>query len=149
MARAGIKTFPFAYDSSINSSAMQLRAVVVADNEGMQLRIDTLNARIQELERALQDAQRSTSNPNDPMLEDSPTSPSSTGPSSAENGSDRESHDHYGKSHASYSYLHCLTRSTGTLTLGIAGDARFFGSTARSDYLAHVRDARFTRFDQG
>ena len=103
MARAGIKTLPFTYGSSIDPGAMQIRAVVVADNEGMQLRIDTLNARIQELERALQDAQRSASNPNDPMLEDSPATPSSAGPSSAENGSDRESHDPHGKSHASYS----------------------------------------------
>jgi len=100
---------------------MQLRAAVVVDNEGMQLKIDTLTARVQELERALQDAQRSTSNPNDPMLEDSPLSPSSAGPSSVENGSDRESRDSYG-----------------TLYLGAAGDARFFGPTARSDYLAHV-----------
>ena len=70
----------------------------MANNEGMQLKIDTLTARVQELERALQDAQRNTSHPNDPMLEDSPTSPSSAGPSSVENGSDRESHDPYGKS---------------------------------------------------
>ncbi|KAF9654413.1 hypothetical protein BDM02DRAFT_3182209 [Thelephora ganbajun] len=103
---------------------MQLRAVVVANNEGMQLKIDTLTARVQELERALQDAQRSTANSNDPMLEDSPASPSSAGPSSVENGSDRESHDSYG-----------------TLSLGTAGDARFFGPTARSDYLAYVASA--------
>lgn len=148
MAKAGTKSLPFIHDPSIDSGAMQLRAVVVADNEGMQLRIDTLNARVQELERALQDAQRSTSNSNDPMLEDSPASPSSAVPSSVENGSDRESHDPYGKSHALYPSLHSLTRSTGTLSLGTAGDARFFGSTARSDYLAHVRGAGFTRFDK-
>lgn len=82
---------------------MQLRAVVVADNEGMQLKIDTLTARIQELERALQDAQRSTSSSNDPMLEDLPASPSSAGPSSVENGSDGGSHDSFGKGHVSYS----------------------------------------------
>jgi hypothetical protein len=138
VARAGIKSLPSIHDPSINPDAMQLRAVVVADNEGMQLRIDTLTARIQELERALQDAQRSTSSSNNPMLEDSPLSPSSTGPSSVENGSDRESHDSYGKSDESYPHLHSLTRSTGTLSLGTAGDSRFFGSTARSDYLAHV-----------
>ena len=149
VARAGIKSPPFIKDPSINSDAMQLRAVVVADNEGMQLKIDTLTARVQELERALQDAQRSTSNPNDPMLEDSPTSPSSAGPSSVENGSDRESRDPYGKGNVSYSYLHSPTRFTGTLYLGAAGDARFFGPTARSDYLAHVRGVVFTRFRQG
>lgn len=97
------------------------RAVVVADNEGMQLRIDNLTARIQELERALQEAQRSTATTDYPMLEDSPAGPSSPGPSSVENGSDRESHDSYG-----------------TLYLGAAGDAKFFGPTARSDYLAHI-----------
>ena len=128
---------------------MQLRAVVVADNEGMQLKIDTLTARVQELERALQDAQRSTSNPNDPMLEDSPTSPSSTGPSSVGNGSDRESRDSYGEGNVSHSYLQSPTRFTGTLYLGAAGDARFFGPTARSDYLAHVRGIVFTRLGQG
>lgn len=128
---------------------MQLRAVVVADNEGMQLRIDTLTARIQELERALQDAQRSTSTSNDPMAEDSPASPSSAGPSSVENGLDSESHDSYGKGYAAYPYLHSLKRFTGTLSLGIAGDARFFGPTAHSNYLAHVRDAGFTRFNRG
>jgi len=95
----GIKSLPFTSDPSIDSDAMQLRAVVVADNEGMQLKIDTLTARVQELERALQDSQRSTSTPNDPMMEDSPASPSS-GPSSVENGADRESHDPYGEDHA-------------------------------------------------
>ena len=120
----------------------------MADNEAMQLRIDTLTARVQELERTLQDA-RDTSSLNDPMLEDMPTTPSSPGPSSVENGSDRESHDPYGKSDAPHPYLHSLTGSTGTLALGTAGDARFFGSTARSDYLAHVRGAGFTRFGQG
>lgn len=100
VARAGIKSLPFTPDPSIDSSAMQLRAVVVADNEGMQLKIDTLTARVQELERALQETQRSTSSSNDPMLEDSPTSPSSAGPSSVENGSDRESRDSYGKGNA-------------------------------------------------
>jgi hypothetical protein len=149
VARAGIKSLPFNQDPSINSDAMQLRAVVVADNEGMQLKIDTLTARVQELERALQDAQRSTSNSDDPMLEDSPASPSSAGPSSVENGSDRESRDSYGKGNASYSCLHSPTRFTGTLYLGPAGDARFFGPTARSDYLAHVRSAIFARFRQG
>ena len=149
VARAGIKTPPYAYDPPINSGAMQLRAVVVADNEGMQLRIDSLTARVQELERALQDAQRSTSSSNDPMMEDSPTSPSSAGPSSVDNGSDRESHGSYGEGHASYPYLHSPTRFPGTLSLGTAGDARFFGPTARSDYLAHVRGAGSARFDRG
>lgn len=128
---------------------MQLRAVVAADNEAMQLRIDTLTARVQELERALQDTHRSASSSNDPMLEDQLTSPSSAGPPSVENGSDRESHYPYGRSDAPHPYLHSPTRSTGTLSLGTAGDARFFGSTARSDYLAHVRGAGFTRFDRG
>lgn len=99
VARAGINSLPFIQDPPTHSGAMQLRAVVVADNEGMQLKIDTLTARIQELERALQDAQRSTSNLNDPMLEDAPASPSSAGPSSIEYGSDRESRDPYGKGH--------------------------------------------------
>ena len=121
----------------------------MADNEAMQVKIDTLTARVQELERALQDTQRGTPSPNDPMSEDLPASPSSPGPSSVENGSDRESHDPYGKGDAPHPYLHSLTRSTGTLSLGTAGDARFFGSTARSDYLAHVRGAGFTRFGQG
>lgn len=103
MARAGIKSLHFTKDPPVNSGAMQLRAVVVADNEGMQLKIDGLTARIQELERALQDAHRSTSSSNDPMLEDSPASPSSAGPSSVENGSDRGSHDTCGKGHASCS----------------------------------------------
>jgi len=128
---------------------MQLRAVVVADNEGMQLRIDVLTARVQELERALQDAQPSTSSLNDPMVEDSPASPSSAGPSSVDNGSDRESHGSYGEGHARHLYLHYPTRFSGTLSLGTAGDARFFGPTARSDYLAHVRGAGFARFNQG
>ena len=140
---------PLTYDPSVNSATMQLRAVVVADNEAMQLKIDTLTARVQELERALQDSQQDASSSNDPMLEDLPTSPSSPGPSSVENGSDRESHDPYGKSDAPHPHLHSLTRSTGTLSLGTAGDARFFGSSARSDYLAHVRGASFTRFGQG
>lgn len=149
MARAGIKYPPFTQDRSIDPGAMQLRAVVVADNEGMQLKIDTLTTRVQELERALQDAQRSTSSANEPMLEDSPASPSSAGPSSTENGPDRESHDSYGKGPAMCSRLHSPTRFTGTLYLGPAGDARFFGPTARSDYLTHVRGADFTRFSQG
>jgi hypothetical protein len=87
---------------------MQLRAVVVADNEGMQLKIDTLTARVEELERALQDAKRSTSTMDDPMLEDEGCS--SPGPSSVGNGSDSESQDSYGKCHSSYSCLHFLTR---------------------------------------
>ena len=127
---------------------MHLRVAVAADNEGMQLRIETLTARVQELERALQDA-RGASTSNDPMREDSPLSPSSAGPSSVENGSDRESHDSYGESDVSYSYLHSLKRSTGTLSLGTAGDARFFGPTARSDYLTHVCSAGPTRFLRG
>jgi len=121
----------------------------VADNEAMQLKVDTLTARVQELERALQDTQRGASSTNDPMaVEDMPTTPSSPGPSSVENGSDRESHDPYGKSDAPHPHLHSLIRSTGTLSLGTAGEARFFGPTARSDYLAHVRGAGFTRFGQ-
>jgi hypothetical protein len=128
---------------------MQLRTAVAVDSEAMQLKIDTLTARVQELERALQDPQRSASGSNDPMMEDSPTSPSSAGPSSVENGSDRESHGSYGEDHASYSYPHSPARFTGTLSLGTAGDARFFGPTARSDYLAHVRGAGFARFNQG
>ena len=127
---------------------MQLRAVVVADNEGMQLKIDTLTTRVQELERALQDAQRSTSSMDDPMLEDSPEGLSSPGPSSVGNGPDRESQDPYGKGHPSYPYLHFPTRFTGTLYLGAAGDARFFGPTARSDYLTYVRGANRTRSHQ-
>lgn len=146
VGRAGIKPLPFIQDPSIDSSAMQLRAVVVADNEGMQLKIDTLTARVEELERALQDAQRSTSNSDDPMLEDSPTTSSPAGPS-VENGSDRESRDSYGKGNLSYPCLHSPTRSTGTLYLGPVGDARFFGPTARPDYLAHVRSAVFARFN--
>ena len=142
------KTSPLTDDPSVNSAIMQLRAVVVADNEAMQLKIDTLTARVQELERALQDTPRGASSTNDPMVEDMPTTPSSPGPSSVENGSDRESQDPYGKRDAPHPHLHSLTRSTGTLALGTAGDARFFGSTARSDYLAHVRGAGFTRFGQ-
>ena len=149
MAKAGIKSLPSVQDPSFHIGAMQLRAVVVADNEGMQLRIDTLTARIQELERALEDAQRSTSSSNDPMLEDSPASPSSAGPSSVENGSDRGSHDSYGIGRVSSSCPHSLTKFTGTLSLGTSGDARFFGPTARSDYLAHVRGIGFARFGQG
>jgi hypothetical protein len=141
-------TLPFTRYPSINSGTMRLRAVVVADNEAMQLKIDTLTTRVQELERALQET-RGSSSSNDPMLEDLPTSPSSTGPSSVTNGSDRESHDSYGEGDAPQPHLHSLTRSTGTLSLGTAGDARFFGSTARSDYLVHVRGAGFTRFGQG
>ena len=124
---------------------MQLRAVVVADNEGMQLKIDTLTARVEELERALRDAQRSTSNSDDPMLEDSPAASSPAGPS-VENGPDRESRDPYGEGNLSDPCLHSPTRSTGTLYLGPVGDARFFGPTARPDYLAHVRGAVFPRF---
>ena len=118
----------------------------MADNEGMQLKIDVLTARVQELERALQDAQRNTSGSNDPMLEDSPTSPPSPGPSSIGNGSDRESQNSYGEPHLSYPYLHLPTRFTGTLYLGAAGDARFFGPTARSEYLVYVRHADFIPF---
>lgn len=149
VARAGIKSFPFAQGPSIDPGTMQLRAVVVADNEGMQLKIDTLTARVQELERALQDAQRSTSSANDPMLEDAPASPCSAGPSSAENVSGRGTHDPNGRGDVSHLYLHSPTRSTGTLHLSPTGGARFFGPTARSDYLAHVRGAVFTRFEQG
>jgi len=145
VGRAGIKPLPSIQDPPTDSSAMQLRAVVVADNEGMQLKIDTLTARVEELERALQDAQRSTSNSDDPMLEDSPTASSPAGPS-VENGSGRESRDSYGKVNLSYPYLHSPTRSIGTLYLGPVGDARFFGPTARPDYLAHVRSAVFARF---
>lgn len=125
---------------------MQLRASAVADNEGMQLRVEALTARVQELERALQDAQRSTASSNDPMLEDPQPSPPSPGPSSIGNGSDRESQGSYGERRVSYPYLHFPTRSAGTLYLGAAGDARFFGPTARSDYLAHVCDADLTPF---
>ena len=127
---------------------MQLRAVVVADNEGMQLRIDNLTARIQELERALQEAQRNAATTDYPMLEDSPAGPPSPGPSSVENGSDRESHDSYGKGYSPYRYLHFSTKFTGTLYLGVAGDAKFFGPTARSDYLAYVGGAGLPRFHQ-
>jgi hypothetical protein len=84
---------------------MQLRAAAVVDNEGMQLRIDALNTRVQQLERALQDAQRNAPETNDPMLEDSPTSTASAGPSSAENVSDRESQGSYGKGRLLYLYL--------------------------------------------
>jgi hypothetical protein len=127
---------------------MQLRASAVADNEGMQLRVEALTARVQELERALQDAQRITSTPNDPMVEDSQSSLPSPEPSSVGNGSDRESQDSYGERCSSYPHLHFPTRFIGTLYLGAAGDARFFGPTARSDYLAYVCDADFTPFHQ-
>lgn len=127
---------------------MQLRAVAVADNEGMQLRIDKLTARIQELERALQETQQNTTTTDYPMLEDTPSGPSSPGPSSVENGSDRESHDSYGKGCSPYRHLHFPTRFTGTLYLGAAGEAKFFGPTARSDYLAYVRGADLPRFHQ-
>lgn len=129
---------------SIDSGAMQLRASAVADNEGMQRRVDALTARVQELERALQDAQRTASSSNDPMVEDLPTSPPSPGPSSIGNGSDRGLRNSYGERHWSYPYLHFPTRFTGTLYLGAAGDTRFFGPTARSDYLAYVRGAGFS-----
>lgn len=138
VAKVGMNSLPFVQDPLIHTCVMRLRAVVVAGNEGVRLRIYTLTARIQELERALQDAQRSTSNSNDPMLGDSPASPSSAGPSSVENGSDRGSHDSYGIGHVSSSYPYSLTRFTGTLSLDTADDARFFGPTARSDYLALV-----------
>lgn len=85
---------------------MQLRASAVVDNEGMQLRIDALNSRVQELERALQDAQRNTSSSNDPMLEDSLTSPPSPGPSSIRNRPDRESKIPHGERHLSHPCLH-------------------------------------------
>jgi hypothetical protein len=81
---------------------MQLRASAVADSEGMQAKIDVLTARVQELERALQDAQTSTLSPNDPMLEDLPTGLSSPRPSSIGNGSDRESRDSHGERHLSF-----------------------------------------------
>ena len=123
---------------------MQLRASAVVDNEGMQVKIDVLTARVQELERALQDAQRITSSSNDPMPVDTTTSHSSPGPSSIENGPDRESQDSYGERPLSYPSLPFPTRFTGTLYLGSAGEARFFGPTAHSDYLVRVRDANFS-----
>ncbi|OCH95704.1 hypothetical protein OBBRIDRAFT_830653 [Obba rivulosa] len=102
-----------------------------ADADELNKKIERLRNRSTQLEDALRKLQAAVSDDPHPLLQDDSSSPSGSSPEISANGA---SPDGPGLTQDDEQFLDAF----GTLTLGLRGEARFFGQTSRSEYLIHA-----------